>query len=92
MLSVIMLSIILLSVIMLNVIMLIVIMLNVDAPLVPIWPLRRRRRKKTFFNISASSAGFGGGLRQLFHMEVRDRESGELLQNQTSEDPNFTIK
>jgi hypothetical protein len=48
--------------------------------------------KKPFFNIAASSAGFGGGLRQLFHMEVRDRESGELLQNQTSEDPNFTIK
>ena len=38
------------------------------------------------------SAGFGAGLRQEFHLEVRDRESGELLQNQTSDDPNFTIK
>jgi hypothetical protein len=38
------------------------------------------------------SAGFGGGLRQQFHIEVRDRESGELIQNQTSDEPVFTIK
>ena len=44
------------------------------------------------WNVFVSSAGFGGGLRQDFHMEVRDRETGELIQNQTSDQPAFTIK
>jgi hypothetical protein len=43
-------------------------------------------------NVLDSSAGFGGGLRQDFHMEVRDRETGELIQNQTSDQPAFTIE
>jgi len=36
--------------------------------------------------------GFGGGLEQTFHMEVRDRDSGHLLQNlSNSASPIFTV-
>ena len=37
------------------------------------------------------SIGFGGGLEQTFHMEVRDRDSGYLLQNLSNIQPIFTI-
>ncbi|TRY71980.1 hypothetical protein TCAL_09961, partial [Tigriopus californicus] len=36
--------------------------------------------------------GFGGGLRQSFHLEVRDRTTGILLQNQTADQPSFKVK
>ena len=40
-----------------------------------------------------SSRGFGGGLEQTFHMEVRDRDSGHLLQNlSNSASPIFTVR
>ncbi len=38
------------------------------------------------------SAGFGGGLAQVFHLEVRDRESGELRLNETNSAPVFKIR
>jgi hypothetical protein len=37
------------------------------------------------------SRGFGGGLEQTFHMEVRDRDTGHLLQNLSNMDPIFTV-
>lgn len=37
------------------------------------------------------SVGFGGGLEQTFHMEVRDRDSGYLLQNLSDVQPIFTV-
>ena len=37
------------------------------------------------------SVGFGGGLEQTFHMEVRGRESGYLLQNLSNIQPVFTV-
>ena len=36
--------------------------------------------------------GFGGGLEQTFHMEVRDRHSGHLLQNLSKTEPIFTVR
>lgn len=36
--------------------------------------------------------GFAGGLRQSFHLEVRDRTTGTLLQNQTADQPSFKVK
>ena len=45
--------------------------------------------------VSCSKIRFGGGdqsEKQYFHMEVEDQQSGELLQNQTSSKPIFTIR
>ncbi|CAB4067553.1 unnamed protein product [Lepeophtheirus salmonis] len=36
--------------------------------------------------------GFDGGLYQVFHLEVTDRGSGDLLQNMTHTEPNFNIR
>ena len=36
--------------------------------------------------------GFGGGLEQTFHMEVRERHSGHLLQNLSKTEPIFTVR
>ena len=45
--------------------------------------------------VSCSKIRFGGGdqnEKQYFHMEVKDQQSGALLQNQTSSKPIFTIR
>lgn len=45
--------------------------------------------------VACSKVGFAGGdqnEKQLFHLEVRDRETGELVSNQTAEEPDFTIR
>ena len=45
--------------------------------------------------VSCSKIRFGGGdqsEKQYFHMEVKDQQSGELLQNQTNSNPIFTIR
>ena len=45
--------------------------------------------------VSCTRIRFGGGdqsEKQYFHMEVKDQQSRELLQNQTSSTPIFTIR